>query len=196
MHFPTVLAGLTLCYAGFARAAPEASSDLHALGSVKRPSWYPGRSTACLSDKEAQAVATNFKNLIANYSNELANASLTTDFVDYSDSVIELINNGCSNSPVALGTATFASRASFEAGQGAQPAIPFQQLNIWHNCNTVTIRWLSSGPGQEPQQVTGIIVLETVRKSGKWLIKTVYSEFNSGAWLVNLGIFKPTNCTL
>ena len=50
----------------------------------------------------------------------------------------------------------------------------------------VTIRWLSKGPGQEPQQVTGIIVLETVKNadkkaSQKWLIKTVYSEFNSGA---------------
>ena len=49
----------------------------------------------------------------------------------------------------------------------------------------VTIRWLSKGPGQEPQQVTGIIVLEVVKNadkkaSQKWLIKTVYSEFNSG----------------
>ena len=50
----------------------------------------------------------------------------------------------------------------------------------------VTIRWLSKGTGQEPQQVTGIIALETVKNadrkaSQKWLIKTVYSEFNSGA---------------
>lgn len=64
-----------------------------------------------------------------------------------------------------------------------------------HNCDTVTIRWLSKGPGQEPEQVTGIIVLETVNLSNTWLIKTVYSEFNSGAWLVNLGIFKPSNCS-
>jgi hypothetical protein len=28
-----------------------------------------------------------------------------------------------------------------------------------------------------------------------WLINTVYSEFNSGAWMANLGIFTPTNCT-
>ncbi len=28
--------------------------------------------------------------------------------------------------------------------------------------------------------------------SQPWLIKTVYSEFNSGAWLVNLGVFTPT----
>lgn len=49
----------------------------------------------------------------------------------------------------------------------------------------VTIRWLSKGKGQEPQQVTGIIIMETEKNpdrksSQKWLINTVYSEFNSG----------------
>lgn len=83
-------------------AAPEANRNPHGYGSVKRPSWYPGRSSTCLSDQEAQGVADNFRNLIADYSDALANASLTEDFVDYSDSVIELINNGCPNSPVAV----------------------------------------------------------------------------------------------
>lgn len=81
------------------------------------------------------------------------------------------------------------------AGQSAQPPIPFEQLNIWHTCDAVTLRWVSAGAGQEPEQVTGILVIETEYQDSTWLIKTVYSEFNSGAWLVNLGIFKPTNCT-
>lgn len=85
-------------FASFVFAAPEAKSNFR----NKRPSWYEGRSSTCLSDTEAQGVATNFKNLIADYSDTLANASLTVDFVDYSDSVIELINNGCPNSPVAV----------------------------------------------------------------------------------------------
>lgn len=105
-----------------------------------------------------------------------------------------------------LGAPTFSSRAEFEAGQGAQPAIPFEILNLWNNCNSVsgssfllyssidpvidtdsslsqvTIRWVSA---QSPQIVTGIIVLEVKKNSDskasqKWLIKTVYSEFNSG----------------
>jgi hypothetical protein len=47
-----------------------------------------------------------------------------------------------------------------------------------------------------PTNITGIIVLETVRgNDGVWLINTVYSEFNSGAWLVDLGVFKPQNCS-
>jgi hypothetical protein len=48
-----------------------------------------------MSDNDATKVANNFKTLIDNYSDSLANASLTKDFVDYSDSVGELINGGC-----------------------------------------------------------------------------------------------------
>ena len=51
--------------------------------------------SACMNDKAAQQVATNFKDLIAEYSDELADAALTEDFTDYSDSVTELINSGC-----------------------------------------------------------------------------------------------------
>lgn len=60
------------------------------------------------------------------------------------------------------------------------------------------MRWKSSAPGgpaSPQQQVTGIIVMETVcaKKGGeKNKIKTVYSEFNSGAWLYDLGVFVPS----
>jgi len=148
----------------------------------------------CMTYDQAQVVANNFKSLIASYSNSLADQVLTADFTDYSDSVTELINSGCTG-PQALGSATFNSRASFEAGQAAQPAIPFEILNLWYACTgPVVIRWKSA---QSPELVTGNIVMETERSttgSEPWLIKTVYSEFNSGAWLVNLGVFKP-NCT-
>ncbi|KJY00710.1 hypothetical protein TI39_contig315g00038 [Zymoseptoria brevis] len=191
--FTALLASSSLC-AVLALAAPEGS--VQRWGTVKRSSEKVVRNDGCMTDEQAQQVANNFKELIAAYSDELANAVLTEDFVDYSDSVIELINNGCSNSPVVLGTATFSSRADFEAGQSAQPPIPFEQLNIWHTCDAVTLRWKSAGPGQEPQQVTGIIVMETeCGGDGTRLINTVYSEFNSGAWMANLGIFTPTNCS-
>lgn len=199
--FTTLLASASLLLVtalaapGEAGQAPSRWNHARRWGSWKQPSWSGHRDSSCMSDAEAQGVADNFRESIANYSDALAEASFTTDFHDYSDSVIELIDNGCPNSPVALGTATFDSLAAFEAGQGAQPPIPFQQLNIWHTCTTVIIRWLSSGEGQEPEQVTGIIVMETVFQNNTWLIQTVYSEFNSGAWLVNLGVFKPSNCT-
>jgi hypothetical protein len=48
-----------------------------------------------MSDSDAKKVADNFKTLIDAYSDKLANATLTEDFIDYSDSVGELINGGC-----------------------------------------------------------------------------------------------------
>lgn len=48
------------------------------------------------------------------------------------------------------------------------------------------------------QPVVGTAVLETIpddENSFGWRIKTLYSEFNSAAWLVNNGVFTP-NSTL
>ncbi|KAK0347340.1 hypothetical protein LTR02_013837 [Friedmanniomyces endolithicus] len=156
------------------------------------------RDATCMSADEANQVALNFNHLISAYSEELANASLTVGFEDYSDSVISLIDAGCAG-PLPLGTATFSSRAAFIAGQGNQPDIPFDQLNVWYNCDTVILRWRTTlnFTTPAPEFVTGIIVLETTAAPGgaqPWLINTVYSEFNSGAWLVDLGTFVP-NCT-
>jgi len=53
------------------------------------------------------------------------------------------------------------------------------------------MRWRSRPALNATEEVTGIVVLETVpsvpgsRYPHK--IETVYSEFNSGAWLVDLG---------
>jgi len=169
-----------------------------AIGAIATPTYQTIQkrdcNDTCMTYDQASVVANNFKTLIASYSDSLANQVLTVDFNDYSDSVTELINSGCTG-PQALGSVTFDSRAAFEAGQAAQPAIPFEILNLWYACEgPVVIRWRSA---QTPEEVTGNIVLETTRNSNTsepWLINTVYSEFNSGAWLVNLGVFKP-NCT-
>lgn len=113
-----------------------------AAGALAKPHG-PRGGPACMNDKQAQQVATNFKDLIAAYSDELADAALTEDFTDYSDSVTELINSGCTGpQPVRpdhfpsrkmsgivlircaqLGSKTFASLEEFKAGQSAQPPI-------------------------------------------------------------------------
>lgn len=89
---------------------------------------------------------------------------------------------------------TFDSKQAFLDGQGAQPPVPFDILNTWNTCNTVIIRWVSH---QEPDQVQGISIGEVqvakegegggVGVTGKYQIKTIWAEFNSGAWLINLG---------
>ncbi|KAK4549524.1 hypothetical protein LTR36_006521 [Oleoguttula mirabilis] len=175
-----------------------ATASLIALSAASPEPIFKRDDAACMTQAEAQVVANNFQELIADYTVEAANAYLTTDFEDNTDSVTELINGGCSG-PETLGVATFTSRAAFEAAQGAQDAIPFEQLNVWYNCDTVFLRWRTA---LTPESVTGIIVGETTQNTNAttadaepWLINTLYSEFNSGAWLVDTGSFVPTGCS-
>ncbi|TKA27408.1 hypothetical protein B0A50_05020 [Salinomyces thailandicus] len=168
-----------------------------ALVAVSSADMFKRDDAACMTQADAQQVADNFQTLIADYDATVAENALTVDFHDYSDSVSELINAGCAL-PQPLGEATFTSRASFMAAQGAQPPINFQQLNVWYNCDTVFLRW--NADDLVPELVTGIIVGECVKNtntssSQPWLIQSLYSEFNSGAWLVDVGSFVPTNCS-
>lgn len=119
------------------RASIITSVSLMALGSTAAPGmpwfgWGGYGGKGCMSDAQAQQVAENFQGLIAAYTVNLANAVLTDDVHDYSDSVIELIDGGCPSGPQALGSATFDSKANFEAGQGGQPDITFELLNVWY----------------------------------------------------------------
>lgn len=158
-------------------------------------------SSTCLTDADATKVANNFKDLInLDFNKTLAREALCEDFHDYSDGVNELINAGCKG-PNTLGEATFNSRTEFINGQSKQPPIPFKILNLYHTCSEVIMRWRSSAPGHvNPEQlVTGIVIIETVQNpdstsSQPWLMETVYSEFNSGAWLYDLGNF-TASCT-
>jgi hypothetical protein len=68
---------------------------LHILASISALIVTCTAWETCLDEASANQVAGNFAGLISNYSDELANASLAEDFTDYSDSVIELINSGC-----------------------------------------------------------------------------------------------------
>ena len=185
------------------RSAIFAAISALALGVAAAPSSiYARAGNDCMDDAAALKVANNFKDLISEtLSTSLAKSALTSDFHDYSDSVNELINAGnkkgsaCYVQP--LGSATFTSRAAFIKGQGAAGPIPFQILKTWHTCDTVFIRWRSSAPGTitPEQEVTGIIVLEAVDSgsaANPWQIETVYSEFNSGAFLYDVGNFTPS----
>jgi hypothetical protein len=62
----------------------------------RTPTIFKRTLSTCMSDAQATTVANNFGSLLSDYSTAFANQTLTTDFTDYSDSVIELINNGCS----------------------------------------------------------------------------------------------------
>ncbi|KAI4716551.1 hypothetical protein E4T48_07231 [Aureobasidium sp. EXF-10727] len=151
-------------------------------------------SATCISAPDASLIATNFGSTISNYTKAVAVQLFTNNFTDQSDGVLTLMNEpGLQASD--LGKLTFASKADFLAAQGAQPNVPFEILNLWNTCNTIIIRWLSA---QTPFPVQGISVA-TVQPaikgqgggfgvgSQKWQIGNIVAEFNSGAWLGNLG---------
>src|SRR5437764_10972494 len=83
------------------------------------------------------------------------------------------------------GSVTFSSRDAFIVASGAQPPLFLQTLDIFHNCHKIAWRWISiSGAGDDEEKVKGIDVFEISHK-GK--IKSIFAEFNSGAFLVDLG---------
>lgn len=173
-----------------------AAVSLLTLVASARPNQLETRGH-CLTNDDAYALANAFKDLInLPFNRTLAKAALVPSFKDYSDSVNELINAGCPNGPAPLTAPTFTSRAAFIAGQSGQSPIPFEILNIWNNCEELTVRWRSSQPAKGvptevfPEEVvTGILAIEVVPNPGgefAFQIQTVFSEFNSGAWLYDL----------
>jgi len=175
--------------------------SIFALGSLARPApeashkEFERRHDHCLSKGEAQQVADNYAQLIRSYTTDLANAALSVDFTDYSESVNTLINEcpqGSAAVTLPLLSPSFSSRAQFEVGQGQQAPINFQQLGIWHGCDSVTIRWETTNTANitNVRPVVGLITMETCKAPAgsqyPYLIDTVYSEFDAGAWLENL----------
>ena len=72
-------------------SGPTGSAGYGSTGGSGAPSY----GTPCMTKEQAQHVAQNFETLISYYSDEVALASLTVDFTDYSDSVNTLIDQGC-----------------------------------------------------------------------------------------------------
>ncbi|CAD0100645.1 unnamed protein product [Aureobasidium mustum] len=158
------------------------------------PAPYHPNGAPCISAPDASLIATSFGLTISNYTEALAVQLFTNNFTDQSDSVNTLIHEPGLTAQ-DLGSLTFTSKAEFLAGQGAQPPVPFKILNLWNTCNTVIIRWLSA---QTPLPVQGISIATVVPAiegqgggfgvgSQKWQISAIVAEFNSGAWLGNLG---------
>ncbi|KAK4553268.1 hypothetical protein LTR86_009568 [Recurvomyces mirabilis] len=137
----------------------------------------------CIPTPSASTLATNFGKLISAYSDKLANATLAPNFRDFSESVNTLIDNGGST-PKNLLSATFTSRSDFEAASAGQPAEPFEIKELWIACDVLIIRWLSA---QSPLPVVGISVAHVVFNRPNWQIDEVWAEFDSAAWLRNLG---------
>lgn len=107
----------------------------------------------CVTDEEADQMAEVFRQLIQDYSDDVALSALTEDFVDYASAVNILMNRGA-QFPKNITGPTFDGRQAFMDGQGSQPKIPFERLNTFHGCRSVTVRWTTSrsANGQPTEQ--------------------------------------------
>jgi len=140
-----------------ADAAPAPGGDWKHKGSWGwgRP-WQGNKGKnkdKCLTDEDAQEVASVFQQLIQGYTLELTEEALTVDFVDWS-SAVNIIRNRGGEGPNVVNAVTFTSREQFSANHGKQPNIPFETLNVFHGCNHTSVRWqtLRSGNGQPKEQ--------------------------------------------
>jgi hypothetical protein len=162
---------------------------------VKRDNSGSG---SCMSDQDAQQIATAYGQLIQLVSGwqDIANGVLSESFTDYSESVNTLIDScpqGSAAITLPLLSPSFSNRTQFITGQGQQAPINFNQLNIWHSCDTVMIRWETTNTVTNItniRPVVGMITMETCEapqgNAYPRYIDTVYSEFDAGAWLQNL----------
>ncbi|EME80663.1 uncharacterized protein MYCFIDRAFT_124835, partial [Pseudocercospora fijiensis CIRAD86] len=136
----------------------------------------------CMTKEEAHIAADIFRRLIQEYTHDLALEALTEDFVDYASSVNIIINKGAAH-PKSMDAPTFASRAAFIDGQGKQPQIPFETIKVFPGCRHVSMRWKTDRSANGHASEVDTIVSNTYN----WRVSHIWSEFNSAAWLVNLG---------
>lgn len=159
-----------------------------ALASASALPNYPGPQQGCLSADVAAEIVNDFLSLIGNFNLDLANLLIADSFVDTSDSIDYLAG-------IPLGSPTFPSKAAFEAGAGSQGplAISLIKLDAFTCDGVIAFRWIAY-PESGQLEVKGINVLYTVNGGdtssvgpGGWQISQVFSEFNSAAWIVDLG---------
>ena len=180
MHLNTVfLQALSLLSVASAAAVPAPAAN----------AAHRARGNSCLCLEVATEIVNDFLSLISAYNNDTANALLADSFVDTSDSINYLAG-------IPLGGPTFPSKAIFELGQGSQPPVPISLLNIDAvTCDgVIAFRWVGY-PATAQLEVKGINILYTVNGGDKnsvgpggWQISQVFSEFNSAAWITDLGL--------
>ncbi|KIX92953.1 uncharacterized protein Z520_11226 [Fonsecaea multimorphosa CBS 102226] len=163
-------------------ATTSTTTYLPTVAATTTTSSAASGTVSCLSSAAASSVVNGFGSLLTAYTNATANSLLASDFTDTSDSINVLAG-------YPLGSTTFPSKLAFELGQGSEPAIGFSVLGIDAvTCNVIAFRWEAILGSSSP--VKGIDILYTENPTGTedgWQIQTIYSEFNSCTWSVEIG---------
>jgi len=137
----------------------------------------------------AVQIVNDFVSTLTAFNVDVATNLLAPTFTDHSDSINFLIG-------APLGSATFPSPQAYIAGQGAQPPIGLEILAIdaITSDGVIVFRWTAS-VGLEIIPVNGISVLYAIQSGpdptivgpGGYQLGQLFSEFNSAAWVVDIG---------
>jgi len=137
----------------------------------------------------AVQIVNDFVSTLTAFDVNVATNLLAPSFVDFSDSINFLIG-------APAGSPTFPSPQAYIAGQGAQPPIGLDILAIdaITSYGVIVFRW-TAHVGLEVAPANGISVLyatqsgpdPTVVGPGGYQLGRLYSEFNSAAWVLDIG---------
>lgn len=179
MRFSSIVAPVAL--ATVASAAPAA---LSARG-------YDG-GAQCIPYDVAIAIETQWISTLTNFNAQVAENLLYPQLVDTSDSINYIAG-------IPLGGPTFPSAQAYIQGQGAQPPIGFTVLGTDAiTCDgVIALRWQAT-VAENIYPVKGITILKAIQV-GKdavvgptgWQLAEIFTEFNSGAWIADLGATCP-----
>jgi hypothetical protein len=169
----------------FSTIAPVA---LAAVASAAPALSARGYDDQCISKDLAIAIQTAWISTLTNFDASVAQNLLYPGLVDFSDSINYIAG-------IPLGSVTFPSAQAYIAGQGAQPPIGFTVLGTDAiTCDgVIALRWIGAvGSNKLPAQ--GITILKAIKVGDApvvgptgWQLKEIHTEFNSAAWIVDLG---------
>jgi len=176
MRFSTIAAPVAL--AALASAAPT--------GTLKVRGYDGG--DQCIPYDVAIGIETAWISTLTNFNLATAQNLLYPDLVDYSAS-IQLLVGGDLNAPI------FTSAQAYEGGQGAQPPIGFTVLDLASiTCDgVIALRWVAA-VGTQALPAHGITILKAIKVGSDavvgptgWQLQEIETEFNSAAWLADIG---------
>jgi len=137
----------------------------------------------CLCQADVDTVVQHYKDILTLWKPEYANY-LSESFYDHSESINDIAQ-------LPSKTVIFPVKAAFVGYQSTTPdLIPLQIEKVGpFNCNEISFIWSATFAKAPvtPNYVRGITILNTEKKDGKWLIKSIEVEFNNINYLKNLG---------
>jgi hypothetical protein len=139
----------------------------------------------CLCQEDVDLVVSHYKDILTLWKPEYKDWLADEGFYDRSESINSIAG-------IPYGVRIFPNKTAFVGYQTTTPdLIPLKVDKVGpYNCKEIAFIWSANFtkiPNGTPNPVRGITILDTVKKSGKWLIQSIEVEFNSINYIKNIG---------